>query len=249
MNQALRNLEFWRILYLMEINIGEENFSLIVNELAKDFYHNSELRKWEYEDWKGEYIIDTVEFEFFCGDKYSLLLRLKMKYSKGFVRSENTLFLKNKFSNELFKLGWWDMAQWHPLCIKPSEFEQLHKFWFKFDRVWVGTEYPKLLLRKYIGFSDSTEVENHKKEIKRIFQKNGINLKNTKEEDLLYVNFYEKQNYKWIEEETLGWVYHSDKYNCYSIRNKPHSTNLERKFPFKEYKEMINFISKEVKEN
>jgi hypothetical protein len=86
-------------------------------------------------------------------------------------------------------------------------------------------------------------VGQFKQSIRLDFEQLGCPIPENLKEKLLYVPFYADENYKWEQNKKLGWVYESEVYNCYSIRNECHSENPDELFPFKEYQAMIDAMS------
>jgi hypothetical protein len=46
-------------------------------------------------------------------------------------------------------------------------------------------------------------------------------------------------NYRWEDDVELGWVFTSDEYCCYSLRNRAHHDSNEGRFPFAAFREMM----------
>ncbi len=235
MGEIFKKLDFWTLFFLFESSITESEFEMHLKELKQVFFY----KKIVYDE---DYIINIIEFEFKCSIKHSIILEYKLRYTCDWAESENRLFLENKLANQRYVMGWNDMAQWHPLCIKPNEFDLLVKFWNKNDPQWQNTIYPKLLLKNFIGFNNKSEVENFKTEITEDFRQLNVEIPLSLKETILRVPFYENEEYQWFEHEKLGWVYESKIYNCYSIRNECHSESENEQFPFDEYREMIDSI-------
>ena len=244
MNDIFKEINFWIVFLFLEEDIKYVEFDLQLEKLKQIFPYTKHVESDSYEEC-------VIEMEFNCGKTYSIILEYKLRYSIELTTSDyrwtdtdNRLFLKNKTNNQRFLMGWNDMAQWHPLCIKPDEFVLLLNYWQKQDSKWANTVYPKLLLRSYVGFSNAIEVEQFKEELQKDYEKLGVEIPKDIKSKFLHVQFYEEEDYKWLENAKLGWVYESTKYNCYSIRNECHSTSDDEVFPFKEYRDMIDTLIK-----
>lgn len=231
-HSIFKDLNFWILFHQMECNIDRDYFETLLKNLKAVFpfyenQHNSTI----------------IEFKFHCGANYSIILECTFRYSVEWAESESELFIIETSTGIKHKMGWLDMARWHPLCIKPDEFDSLTKYWFINDPVWANTNYPTLLLKGYIGFSNELQVNGFKNRMKSHYMHLGIIATEMPPNNLLFIHFPKDENYKWVQHKELGWLYESDSYNCYSLRNECHSKGNEGTFPFKEYQDMMAFIS------
>src|SRR5262249_53890107 len=56
-------------------------------------------------------------------------------------------------------------------------------------------------------------------------------------------------DYRWEHDPELGWVFTSDKYCCYSLRNRPHAGSDEGQFPFIAFREMMSDVERQLNEH
>jgi hypothetical protein len=145
MDNIFKDVSFWLLYSLMESNLDRQNFDNQLKKLIEIFKYNKKTLSEFYEE-------NLIEFEFYCGKDYSIILEYSCSHHGEWAESESSLFLKDKVKHQKSLMGWRDMAQWHPLCIKPDEFALLLNYWFEHDPIWSKTNYPKLLLRKFVGF-------------------------------------------------------------------------------------------------
>jgi len=228
----------------MESEMSEKKFSTILQEMQDGFPFREEEVRYKLED---KNYIDTnyvVEFEFQCGEKYSLILECTIYFAENIAESEQRLFLRNKNTDNMHILGWWDHEHWHPLCIRPEESIALSDYWRKNDPIWENTNFPMFMLKNFIGFDNETKAKAFNKKLYKSFE--NLKLKNAEFyiKAISQVPFYKDEQYVWKEDPALGWVYESDVYNCYSIRNAAHIESDEERFPFEEWNDMINSLPK-----
>lgn len=247
MKEIFSKIEFWRIFTKHEVwDINEFQFNQHLDELKNNFKYREDLIEFEFEGKKEIAKDKIIEFEFDCGNKYKMVLEYTLEYRCEQSEGTHKLYLKNKLNNEKKLMGWMDICQWHPLCIAPEEFELLQIYWQEKDPIWKNTIYPKLLLKSYVGLHNPDEFNKYKKEITELFQSLEIKGLDEYSEEIIIVPFYGSQKYKWLLHEKLGWLYESEKYNCYSIRNECHSKSEHEKFPFSEWNEMIEYIENDL---
>lgn len=232
---------FWELFYKMEVQLTEEQFQVILTGLKDVFHYREDLIRYEYEGKEETSINKVIEFEFYGGVSFSLRLDLFLEHRSGdWANSETTLYLVDKVAEEEHSMGWWDLIRWHPMCIKPSEFMALLEYWKIEDPLWKNTNLPKLLLKNYVGYTDQLACETLTKEVLEEFKNLMPRDFEAVEETLSFMPFYD--HYQWKKHQDLGWVYESDTYNCYSIRNECHASGEEGLFPFEAYQRMIEEI-------
>lgn len=234
-NPVFKTKAFWELYCFLESETLEEvDVEKQLNLLERDFPVNTEIIEFEYQNKKYTETNKFVEFGFDCGSQYSLLL----VYSPSPGGCDLTLFLSEKDSGEQYQLGWWDLARWHPFCLKPDEFELILKYWKKFDPKWQDSELPLLLLYLFVGLEDVETAKQLSSRVKNALSELGID---DFEDDptKAMVCFFESEQFSWKLDENSDWVFTGEDYNCYSLRNKCHSDGEEEGFPFGKYKSMI----------
>lgn len=241
MQDVFSNAKFWELFYRMEIELEEVEYDSILSQLKEAFKYREDMITYEYEGKEKTSIDKVIEFEFSCGISFSLRLDLFLEHRSGnWANTETNLYLLDKKDGKVHQMGWWDLARWHPLCLKREEFELLLEYWNLNDPIWKNTPFPKLLLKNYVGFQEETSLESFKEETLMEFRSLLLDDFEMVQETLSSMFFCE--DYEWKKHESLGWVFESEVYNCYSIRNECHASGEEGLFPFKEYQEMIEDV-------
>ena len=244
MKTIFSSVQLWEFFVLMEVmGISKDNFDNHLNRLKEQFYYREDTINYTTHEGKEEIAIQKViSLDFSAGLNYSIILDYQLDYWGDQVNTCQFLYLYNQKTKTKELLGWMDMARWHPLFIAPEEFKLLLKYWFTIDKQWAGTIYPKLLFKGFVGWHNPTEFKNFQKEINQAFNQLLPNTPSELMEQLCHVPFYGELNYRWLNNEHLGWVYESEHYNCYTIRNECHSTSEDEVFPFKDWNLMIQDI-------
>jgi hypothetical protein len=207
--------------------------------LKESFKYREDIIRYEQEGKEQTSINKVIEFKFDCGEFFSLRLDLLLEHRSGsWTNAETSLYLWDEKESKEHPMGWWDLARWHPICIKPEEFDLLLEHWSLNDPIWKNTPFPKLLLKNYVGFSDEAVLELLQKEVLEVFKDLITDEYNAVEDTLRFIPFFEDS--VWQKHQEFGWVYESEVYNCYSIRNECHASGEEGLFPFEEYQKMID---------
>mgnify|MGYP000860213516 FL=1 len=247
MKALFSSLDFWKLFVFREhYYIDREVLNTQIAQLKNNFRYDEESTI--NESYNGEnYLSITTNFEieFSCGENYSIVLDYKIHISDIIIESEQALMLLNKSTKEKSILAWNNGID-HPSCIAPEEFELLTKYWENNDDKWKNTNYSKLLLIYYVGFHNPTQVAEMKEEILKEFGFHGIPELTETGEHLIYIRFNGECRYKWLKIENIGWVYQSETYNCYSIRNECHLKGGIYVFPFQEWAKMIEQVEKSL---
>lgn len=250
MNKVFENEDFW-ILYLnLEGNLYDENQNIIkkikkqdikniIEPFSADFHVHHEEGKREYseerlkeiglKDWVGktsDYEINQVYFNFQLKD-FQLLIESSFDISG----CEHHLYLFYK--EEEYLLGWWDLARWHPFCLKYNELQSLLENIKQYDSEWNDSDIPLLLLKNFVGFGkgDEKDFEELNLKAEEIFKELQIECR----EKLSTCSF--REDYSWIKT-SLGWEFTAD-YSCYSLRNSAHKNSKEGEFPFELWNKFI----------
>lgn len=234
MNSVFTTGAFWQPYLTLEPDeISEEDFAAQFQELRRDYTVRDETNHYEYSghDYTAERHV--VEFPFSCGERFSLVI----EYEPAVNGCSKTLFLDDTRSGTRNELGWWDLARWHPYCLRLSELDSLLRFWERWDHRWRGQELPLLLLCQFIGLPDVADRDSLAVRTQSALQ--TLVLPATTESQLEIPLYITDGNYRWEEDAELGWVFTSDEYSCYSIRNRPHFDGDEGRFPFTAFREMM----------
>lgn len=242
MTNIFTTVEFWNLIMVMQAQMSEKTFESIMQDMQDSFPFREEEIRYKHE---GKNFIDTnyvVEFEFCCGNNYSMILECTISFADTIAECEQRLFLRKKQQQTMHILGWWDQEHWHPLCIKPEESILLNDYWRVHDPIWEKTNYPMLMLKNFIGFDNENNALSFQKKLFMTIQ--ALRIKHSEHyiKTMSQVPFYKEEAYRWRKDAVLGWVYESDIYNCYSIRNAEHIESDEDRFPFEEWNLMIGSL-------
>jgi hypothetical protein len=234
-NPIFSSKTFWELyLFLESDSLEEADVKEQLNLLKEDFTVRTQNIEFEYQKQKHNATVKTVEFNFNCGNRYTLTL----DYSPAVSGCEQSLYLTEKSIAEKYQLGWWDVMRWHPFCLKPDEFESLLEYWERFDSQWKESDLPLLLLFNFVGFEEIETAGNLISRVKNALDKLGIKDFETDPTESLK-SYVDNKNFIWKFDEKLGWLFESESYPCYSLRNKSHSDSTEENFPFDEYNQMM----------
>lgn len=243
MNSVFSTRAFWQPYLTLEPDgVSEEELAAQLEGLRRDFTVRDETIHYEYSGRQHTAVHRVVEFPFSCGERFSLVL----EYKPSVNGCTTTLFLVDARSETKNELGWWDLARWHPYCLRLTELDSLLQFWERWDHRWRGQEIPLLLLCQFVGLPDLTVRDALATRAQSTLQFLGLPGAN---ENRLEIPLYVADgNYRWEEDAELGWVFTSDEYSCYSIRNRPHFDSDEGRFPFTAFREMMTEVQQQLEQ-
>jgi hypothetical protein len=237
MNQVFTSKSFWRLYFLLENDdLTEEEIALQFELLGRDF--GVREKSFTYKKFLKTQVITQkwIGFSFSGGNGFELCI----EYRPSPYGCEINLLLVETEAKGEHQMGWWDLARWHPFCLRFEELELLIRYWSQFDPRWPNPEIPLLLLCRFVGVDDET--------LPKLAEKTDAALKAIGITELdLPGPLIQKQtgeNYRWEQHPDLGWVFTSDDYSCYSLRNHPHTDedSGEGRFPFTQFAEMMEGI-------
>jgi hypothetical protein len=237
MNKIFKQLSFWNLFAFLERDdMDEEELEEQLEELAKDFNIKSNSFEFEHEgqDFTGE--TRTITFEFYCGSDYDL----NLEYTPHPESSEKQLFLVNKTTEERHLMGWWNLENWHPFCLKEEELNELIAYWQTQDTQWSNPDLSLVILHDFVGFDNEAAADAFSLRVFEAFQRLAVRGFNKAPQKPVAVFYYEDRQYYWEEDEKLGSVYDSKVYACYSIRNAAHAAGQEGRFPFEEWQLLMD---------
>jgi hypothetical protein len=235
MNAAFQTRDFWLPYFTLEPGrLHEQDFESQRQTLRADFPLRRQQSKFNFLGKKLRHAHNFVDFEFSC-DEHSAL---RVQYQINANQLEQYLFLVDLSTGRKSELGWSDQARWHPYCLRPEELDVLLRHWSRGDPRWSDPAVPLLLLIKFVGISDQATFGQLKARAHDAWQSLGLGdlLDDT---TLPIFNKNQDDGYRWLQDPELGWVFHSEEYPCYSIRNRPHSDGKEGRFPFTEWQKVI----------
>jgi len=232
-NPVFATQAFWQPYLTCEPeNVLEEELAAQLDRLRSDYVVRDEKITYDYagEQRTAEYRV--VEFPFACGERFTLVV----EYQPDVSGCDKNLFLVDVRSGKKHQMGWWDLARWHPYCLRPDELDDLLEFWRRWDDRWETGELPLLLLCQFVGLADSKDLQALQTKADDAYRTLGLPAPGPGQ---LSVRLHVPENYRWETDDELGWVFTSDEYCCYSLRNRPHADSDEGRFPFALFREMM----------
>jgi hypothetical protein len=243
-NPVLATNAFWQpYLTLEPEELSEEELAAQLEGLRADYDVRDEAITYQHGGRQHTAAHRVVEFPFSCGDRFSLVI----EYEPDVTGCSRNLFLDDAQSNVRRELGWWDLARWHPYCLRPEELDHLLEFWKRWDRRWESQDLPLLLLCQFVGLSDSGARDLLEARARAALR--ALGLPEPGGEPLDISLHIPDGGYRWELDAELGWVFTSDEYCCYSIRNRPHADSDEGRFPFTAFREMIAEVQQRLDRN
>jgi hypothetical protein len=239
MNRVFSTIDFWRPYGTLDPGeLCALDFASQLDSLSADYPVRAETVHFEYAGRQQSAIHRFVEFSFSCGDLFSLVV----EYEPAENGCSMYLMLVDSRSGKKHEMGWWDLVQWHPYCLRLQELDCLLRFWRQGDPRWHGDELPLLLLCQFVGVCDSNEQRSLAARVESAFETLGLSGDAYSTE---VVPIYIPEGaYYWRNDAELGWLFTSDDYCCYSMRNRPHADADEGQFPFAQFREMLNDVQK-----
>ncbi len=237
MNQVLKTRAFWQSYFTLEPPDGSEPELVAQLEgLRHDFAVQQETRSYEVKGRTHTFVRRSVVFAFACGERFSL----QMEHVPDINGCQKNLYVVDERSGTRRQMGWWDLARWHPYCLRLEELDSLISYWQRRDPRWPAPELPLLLLFQFVGLADEATGERLRTRVAAALQQvvgpePAVELL----DDALQV----KEDYRWEQDAELGWVFTSEDYACYSLRNRPHAESSEGRFPFAEFRELMTDVS------
>ena len=226
MNNRLKSTFFWRLYLLPEENTVDPDW--LIEELYYLFLDLSEQFTVEN--------TETIHFTFNCGGGYQLEIEFIPELFK------HIYLLKN---GEKTLLGWWDNAHWHPHFLRIEELELIAEYVKKNDAKWIGLDIPFLFLFGFLCVVDDKTETYVEQKVKRIFNSFNHQLGDMVGKDFHFL-YRTHKNYHWHFDAQSDWLVLADEYGAYSLRQKRYE---EQKFPFEDWKDMINQIEKALNNN
>lgn len=230
MNPIFSTREFWQpYFYLEPEGINKDEVARQLAIIQADFPVREDKVPYEVQGHQHIAIRRIVEFSFRCGDRYSLLIEYELEIDGCLLE----LFLVDRRAGTKRKMGWLDLAQWHPYCLHLEEFDALLVYWERHDPRWQGQHLPLLLLCQFVGLPD---VSSRDSLLARAQTALAAVCPTVRMEIPLPIP---EGDYAWEDDPALGWLFTSDTYCCYSMRNRPHVDSEEHHFPFAAFRELM----------
>ena len=239
MNDSFKQLSFWNLFVFLEReDIEGDTVQLQLEILAEDFRIETAKNQYKHDDQAFQDDYSIVFFEFDCGPDNTI----QLEYIPRPEGSGKYLHLKDKKTDQLHLMGWWDLDAWHPYCLREEELEKLNTFWKNQpNSPWFGNDLPLLLLHDFVGFDDADKAEDFAQKVFECFNILRIGGFSKEEAKPIAVFYQEEEEYHWKKDAKLGWVFESKIYNCYSLRNAAHSKGDEKgKFPYAEWNKLMD---------
>jgi len=239
MNKSFKKLAFWKLFTVLEQpELEVKTIEEWIDWLSVDYRINKENFIYQHEGQSFEATNQVVVFDFNCGAEFDLQLEFT-PHPEG---SEKYLYLFNKKSQEKQLMGWWDLARWHPHCLQEQELWQLMEYWEKNDPKWANKDLALVLLHDFVGFANVEAADDFSLEVFKAYQRLEIKGFSKMAQKPIAVFVYEDCAYEWKSDPTLGPVFESTVYGCYSIRNKSHEHSEEGRFPFKDWNRLLKSL-------
>ena len=171
MNPVFATEAFWDLYVTCESHPhSEEDIARQLNQLREGFVVREETGAFDHAGKTYTYTNQIVEFPFRCGERFSLLL----EYGPAEGGCTEWLFLVDTSTGTKHWMGWWDLARWHPYCLRPCELDLLLQFWARFDDRWEAQELPLLLLCQFVGFDDATTFREFAGRVEAAYRSLGL---------------------------------------------------------------------------
>src|SRR5262245_53951465 len=228
MNPVFSQESFWRLYFALEHEAGSvDDFAAQLGALERDFTVGTQ---------PGVARRRFVEFPFSCGERFSLVITYQSW--AGCAYGQN-LYLCDDRTQSRSQMGWWDLARWHPYCLRLEEFDLLVEFWQR-DPRWEGCNTPLLLLCRFVGLT--TEAAGKALAARGQAALQALGLPQTP--GRLEVPVYPQDDYRWEIDSELGWTFTSDDCCCYSLRNREHAGSDEGSFRFAGFGERMSDVER-----
>lgn len=243
MNSVLATPGFWRAYFAIEgEEAAKEDLAAQLDGLREDFSVREEPVKFEFEGREHTVIRRSVEFSFPCGERFSLVI----EYVPDADGCELNLFLADARFGTRNQMGWWDSARWHPYCLRADELDSLLHYWERFDLRWEGNAVPLLMFCPFVGLTDSDARQSLAANVQAAVRSLGLPV--TGDRSIAVPLHIPDGDYRWEIDDKLGWVFTSDEYCCYSLRNRAHADGAEGRFPFGQFREMLADVQQRLNE-
>ena len=236
MNPVFKSPAFWQPYFTLEPEgVSAEDLAAQFAVLGQDFTVRQKTHTIKKARRTYRFVDHFVEFEFACGGRHSIVVEYQAE-----VDGCSKEFSLVDASGRSHQLGWWDGGRSHPYCLRPDELDALLRFWERHDARWPEPHEPLLLLCQFVGLEDSAAV---KALSARAAAWRALGLPPAKKgHPPVRLEVPETKDYRWERDEELGWVFTSDEYCCYSVRNRAHAGGEEAEFPFTEFARMLEHV-------
>lgn len=244
MNPVLATIKFWELYLTLESDrVSDAEVNALLDGLGRESSVREEVIRFDLDGCQKSAVQRTVEFEFFCGERFSLVVEFEPDRRGGTKR----VFLENTWTGRT-EMGWWD-PRWHPYCLRPQELDTLLRFWQRWDDRWPQPGLPLLLLCQFVGLTTAGEADALQARVEEAWRALGLpQVPDLREMTRLAPPEETDGVYRWELDAELGWVFVGDDYDCYSIRNRAHADSPER-FPFDAFREMMETVTRQLGES
>jgi hypothetical protein len=240
-NSTFATSAFWQPYLAVEVEMRDEDFAAQLASLRRDFHLREETHQYEYEGKWRTFNTRTIEFAFSCGERFSLVI----DYQPTANECGRELYLVDALYKTRSKMGWIDLARWHPYGLRVEELDALLAFWVRWDPRWQGSAVPLLLLCHFVGLADDEARDALTARANAALQ--SLNLEEAAGLPEPNVTLYVPDgDYRWEEDAELGWVFTSDEYCCYSMRNRPHVGSNHGTYPFAAFQQMMTEVRQKL---
>jgi len=237
MNPTLTTFAFWQpYLFLEPENLSQADLDAQLDSLRNDYTVRQDTVTFEHNRKPKTVVHRVVEFRFTCGPRFSLLL----EYTPQINGCEKSLSLVATAVGKKYSIGWWDQARWHPYCLRLDELDTLLNYWKQHDPHWPTSSVPLLLLAGFVGLADETERASLQARCESACRTLGFEPPPPDQPIALAPD--PRDQYRWENDPELGWLFTSDEYPCYSIRNRQHLAGDHGNLPFALFNQMMRDV-------
>jgi hypothetical protein len=237
-NPVFETPAFWQPYLTLEPgDVTAEDFTAQFDTLRREFPVREEVQTIKRKGRSHRFVDYFVEFRFACGERFSIVLEYEVSPDLGCTKE---LSLADARSGQ-HHLGWWDQARWHPYCLRADELDALIRHWQRHDPRWPNPHVPLLLLCQFVGPDDDAAVKALTSRADAAWR--ALDLPTPRKgRHAVELEVPEPRDYRWELDDEHGWVFTSEEYCCYSVRNRPHAGGEEGRFPFRQFREMMEHV-------
>jgi len=239
---TFKKLAFWNLFSFLErAEVKEEMVDQWLDALGQDFKIEREQFDFKVGNQRQEGFNRILVLEFDCGRGYTL----RLEYTPHPEGGEKYLYLCAPHQEKQL-MGWWNLENWHPYALSPEELDLLLSYWEKQGGKWTNRHLAHALLHDFVGLDSEEATADYAAKTFEAFNELRIKGFAKVEQKPIAIFYYEDSEYHWRYNRKLGWLFESDQYACYSIRNKAHSKGEEGRFPFEDWNYLMKQIRQEV---
>lgn len=202
--------------------MNDSDLASQLKELRRDFTVRTDQVEFEVDGELVKGSIKVVEFQLPLPGGYSILI----DYMLNLGGCEKNLYLCHDDADSPMLMGWWDLQSWHPYCLRTEELDRLLRYWE--DQEDLDPDLPLLLLADFVGMETPASSQALQERVAEAYARLSDDPLPCPAE----IHAKDEDDYQWTQDEEFGWIFHSEEYPCYSLRNRAHIDSGEGCFPF-----------------